>query len=94
MEFYIYGVMLMAAHVGITLAFGLSVQADAARFSSPRILLAKEILYLALSLISLAVGIVLLAAIFALPFRGKMWRILLICAIFYSRRKIWRDCWR
>lgn len=61
--------------VGITLAFGLSVQADAARFSTPRVLLAKEIFYLALSLISLA-------AIFALPFRGDMWRMLTICAIF------------
>lgn len=80
LEFYIYGVMLMAAHVGITLAFGISVLAE--KSASARTILAKEILYLALSLISVMVGMVLLAAVFEMPFRGEMWRMLLICAIF------------
>ncbi len=82
LEFYIFGVMLMAAHVGISMAFGFSVFDDKknSACATVKFIFAKEIFYLALSLFSVMAGIILLAAIFDVPFRGEIWQMLLICA--------------
>lgn len=88
LEFYIYGVMLMAAHVGITLAFGFSVFDDKKNsalfneFGTVKIFAAKEIFYLTMSLLSVMLGMVLLAYFFDMPFRGGILQTLIICAAF------------
>lgn len=84
LEFYIYGIMLMAAQVGICFGFGISIQADKKNpaCSTVKFILAKEILYLALSLFSVIVAITLLAYFFKLPFRAEIWQLLTISAAF------------
>lgn len=69
LEFYIYGVILMAAQFGICVAFSLSLHEDfylQRRFS----LAVKEIFYLSLSLASVLIAVFLLSFVFKLPFRG------------------------
>lgn len=88
LEFYIYGVMLMAAHAGITLAFGFSIFDDKENpalikeFGFTKVLIAKEIFYLALSLFSVVIGINFLAVCFEMPFQGAIWQMILICGAF------------
>lgn len=42
----------------------------------------KVLFYWALSFLSVLIGIVVLAAVFHLPFRGPLWQILSLCALF------------
>ena len=69
LEFYIYGVILMAAQFGICVAFSLSLHEDfylQRQFS----LAVKEIFYLSLSLASVLFAALLLSFVFRLPLRG------------------------
>ena len=82
LEFYIYGVMLMASQIGILIAFGLSLQDDLKDDIKPN-LIAKEIICLCFSMISIMIGMFILATLFNLPFRADISKILLLCAAFY-----------
>ena len=82
LEFYIYGVMLMASQIGILIAFGLSLQDDLKANIKPN-LMAKEITCLSFSMISIMLGIFILATLFNLPFRADVSKVLLLCAAFY-----------
>lgn len=84
LEFYIYGIALMAAQVGISFGFGMSIQSDKndSTCTTPKFILAKEIFYLALSLFSVVIAITLLAYLFKLPFRAEIWQLLIISAAF------------
>lgn len=87
LSFYVYGVMLIAAQIGIMMGYALSVQDDARhgfyrRHGFGRVMAVKVLFYWTLSFISVLIGIVVLAAIFHLPFRGPLWQILSLCAVF------------
>lgn len=81
LEFYIYGVMLMAAAVGITSSFGISIWTDK-KILTAKIIFFKEIFYLALSLISVMIGLIFLLKFFEIPLRGEIWKIFFICGGF------------
>jgi len=85
--FYIYGVMLMAAQIGITMSYALAVQTDVLNGYYQRhgiicVTLAKNLLYWTLSFSSVLLGILVLAGFFDLPFYGSMLKMLFICGIF------------
>lgn len=82
LEFYIYGVMIMASQIGILIAFGLSLQDDLKANIKPN-LMAKEFTCLSFSLISIMIGIFILVTLFNLPFRADISKVLLLCAVFY-----------
>ncbi|MBQ6296551.1 MAG: ABC transporter permease [Selenomonadaceae bacterium] len=86
LAFYMYGVMLMAAQIGMIMGFSMSIHEDfRAGFFRQGILLAlvsKIIFYLALSLLSVALGIFFLTTFGNLPFRGDFGNMILICAAF------------
>ena len=72
LEFYIYGVMLMAAQLGICVAFSLSLHNDLknhSKFSLP----IKEVFYLCLSLLSVLIALILIYKGFDLPLCAKPW---------------------
>ena len=81
LEFYIYGVILMAAQVGISLAFGFSIFDDKKNLTPSKIIF-KEIFYLTLSLISVIFGIIFLSSVYEMKFIGEIWKMILICGIF------------
>ena len=81
LEFYIYGVMLMAAQLGICVAFSLSLHNDLknhSKFSLP----IKEVFYLCLSLLSVLIALILIYKGFDLPLCAKPLQIFLLCAAF------------
>lgn len=82
LEFYIYGITLMAAQVGICFGFALSVHSDDETCATVKNILAKEIFYLGLSVLSLTFAVTLLAYVFKLPFRAEIWQLLIIGAAF------------
>ncbi len=87
LAFYVYGVMLMAAQIGITMAYALSVQDDArqgfyGRQGIVRVMAAKVLFYWGLGFMSVLTGIGVLAGVFHLPFYGSLWQILALCALF------------
>ena len=82
LEFYIYGVMVMASQIGIAVAFGLSLQDDLKENIKPKLII-KEIVCLFFSLISIMIGIFILTTLFNLPIRADISKILLLCAAFY-----------
>ena len=87
LAFYMYGVMLMAAQIGMIMGFSMSIYEDfrAGFFKQHEVLFAlvsKIIFYLALSLSSVALGIFFLATFGNLPFRGDFGEMILICAAF------------
>ena len=82
LEFYTYGVMLMAAQIGMILAFSMSMFEEKKRAPSMRSIAAKEILYLMLSVTSVMLAITILSAVFDLPLRADVSRVLTLCAAF------------
>ena len=86
MAFYMYGVMLMAAQVGMIMGFALSIHGDfrAGFFRRQTLmpLVAKALLYLALSLMSVALVVFFLASFGKLTFRSGLGDMILICAAF------------
>ena len=87
LEFYIYGIVLVAAQIGLIMGFSMSVYDDLKNgFFVERgitiTLFTKEVLYLILSLISILIAIFWLVSIFDLPLRGDFGKILLICTAF------------
>ena len=77
LSFYIYGVMLMAAQIGMIMAFSMSIheewqQCPHSHKGIAKTLAAKGFFYWILSLIAVMLGITLLAGLFDLPFRGSM----------------------
>ena len=81
LEFYIYGVILTAAQLGICVAFSLSLHSDLKyhnQFSLP----IKEGFYLCLSLLSVVIAVLLLYTVFDLPFRADSFQAFLLCAAF------------
>ena len=82
LEFYIYGVMVMASQIGILIAFRLSLQDDLNVNIKPNII-TKEAVCLCCSLISIMLGMLILITLFDLPLRADVSQILLLCAVFY-----------
>ncbi len=87
LAFYTYGVMLMAAQIGMMMAYALSVQGDARKtyyrkHGFLKVTFAKGMFYWLLSFLSVLLGILLLAMVFRLPFHGSWLQILAICAVF------------
>ena len=87
LEFYIYGIVLVAAQIGLIMGFSMSVYDDLKNgFFVERgitiTLFTKEVLYLILSLTSILIAIFWLVSIFDLPLRGDFGKILLICIAF------------
>ena len=81
LEFYVYGVMLMAAQLSICVAFSLSLHSDLnnhSQFSLP----IKEIFYLILSLISVLIAVFFIYKVFDLPFIANPFQIFMLCAAF------------
>lgn len=77
LAFYVYGVMLMASQLGMIMAFSMSMheewrQCPGSHKGIMETLVAKGIFYWVLSLLSVMLGITLLASLFGLPFRGSM----------------------
>lgn len=87
LAFYTYGVMLMAAQIGIMMAYALSVQSDVRKdyyreYGFLRVTFVKGVLYWWLSSIAVFLGILLLVMAFRLPFHGSWLQMLSICAAF------------
>ena len=74
--FYIYGVMVTAAQLGIMLSFSMSIYDDyrskiKLHTTLLRALIAKEIVYILLSSLSLMIALSIILGIFNLPFKGS-----------------------
>ena len=87
LEFYIYGIMLVAAQIGMIMGFSMSVYEDFHNgfFKNRGVLItlvSKEIFYLFMSFVSIVIGMFLLSTIFKLPFRGDLAQILILCFAF------------
>lgn len=87
MAFYMYGVMLMAAQIGMIMGFSMSVYEDLRQgYFEERgtltVFSAKILLYLVLSLLSVLIGIFLLAVIFRMPFHGALWQLIILPTAF------------
>ena len=87
LEFYIYGIMLVAAQIGMIMGFSMSVYEDFHNgfFKNRGVLItlaSKEIFYLFMSFVSIVIGMFLLSSIFKLPFRGDLAQILILCTAF------------
>lgn len=87
LAFYIYGVMIMAAQIGVTMSYALAVQTDARSGYYQQhgiicVAATKILLYWTLSFLSVLLGMLFLAGIFKMPFYGDMAKMLLICGIF------------
>ena len=87
LEFYIYGIMLVADQIGMIMGFSMSVYEDFNNgfFKNRGVLItlaSKEIFYLFMSLVSIVIGIFLLSTIFKLSFRGDLTQILILCTAF------------
>ena len=75
--FYLYGVMLTAAQIGVMLSTALSVWSDAkgtlfAERGIWKTLLAKELFYGAASVLSVLIGLAALVLYFGMPFKGSL----------------------
>lgn len=85
--FYIYGVTVTAAQLGLMLSFSMSVYDDYRRkiklnVTLLRALIAKEIIYIFLSTLSIMIGISIILSVFNLPFKGNPLYFLLIYGAF------------
>ncbi|MCR5758228.1 MAG: ABC transporter permease [Selenomonas sp.] len=85
--FYIYGVILVAAQLSVTLSYGLSIQGDAggeyfSRKGIPRVMAIKIILYWVMSTLALLDGISLLLLLFAIPMKGSILQTVLLLSLF------------
>ncbi|MBR1759893.1 MAG: ABC transporter permease [Schwartzia sp.] len=75
--FYLYGVMLTAAQIGVMLSTALSVWGDARKplFAENGVwktLLAKQSFYGAASVLSMLIGLSVLVLVFRMPFKGSL----------------------
>lgn len=85
--FYVYGVMLIAAQIGITMSYGLAVQGDSRhgyyrRHGLFRVMAVKIGLYWFCSFLSVLLGIGVLIGLFHLPLYGNLGAVLLLCGAF------------
>ena len=87
LSFYMYGVMLMAAQIGMIMGFAMSVYEDLRQDffyqnGIGKVLGAKILLYWFLSLLSVCMAIFILIALFDMPLRGAISKIILLAAAF------------
>lgn len=85
--FYLYGVMLTAAQIGVMLSTALSVWGDARKplFAENGVwktLLAKQIFYGASSVLSMLIGLAVLVLCFQMPFKGSLFSFLPLYAAY------------
>ncbi len=87
--FYLYGVMITAAQLGVTAAFAISQHYDLRKHffcnrNIIRTLLVKELFYGILSLLSVMIGLTIITGVFHMPFKGQVWQFLLLylCFVF------------
>ena len=85
--FYLYGVMVTAAQLGVMLSFAMSIYYDyrskiTLHTSLFKALIAKEIVYSFLSSLSLMIGISIILGVFNLPFKGNPLHFLAIYTAF------------
>lgn len=87
LEFYVYGVMLMATQIGMIMGFSMSMYEDfnAGFFDKGNVeknLAAKSIFYLFMSFGSIVLGMFFLARLFNLPFKGDILTTIILCLAF------------
>lgn len=87
LAFYVYGVMLTAAQLGLALSYALSVQVDSRsgyyqRHGLYQVMAGKIGLYWLCSFLSVMTGIGILVGVFRLPLYGNLGDILLLCGSF------------
>ncbi len=87
LEFYFYGVMLMATQIGMIMGFSMSMYEDFNggffdNGNAEKILAAKSIFYLFMSLGSIVLGMFFLSALFKLPFKGDLFLTMILCLAF------------
>ena len=85
--FYIYGIMLIAAQIGLLISYSLSVQSDARKgyykkHGVLKTMLAKSLLYWFFSMLAVLLGCILLSGLFSLPFNGNTWEMMLLIGAF------------
>lgn len=85
--FYLYGIMLTAAQIGVMISFGLSLHNDKRKgFSTHNnvlyTLLTKEAFYYFFSLLSIVISSVLIMTIFQLPFQIPIFKTYLLLSAF------------
>lgn len=85
--FYIYGIMLIAAQIGLLISYSLSVQSDVRKgyykqHGVLKTMLAKMLLYWLFSMLAVLLGCSLLAGLFSLPFHGNTLGMLLLIGAF------------
>ena len=87
LEFYVYGVMLMATQIGMIMGFSMSMYEDFNggffdNGNAEKILAAKSIFYLFMSFGSIVLGMFFLSALFKLPFKGDLFLTMILCVAF------------
>ena len=85
--FYLYGVMLTAAQIGLMVSFALSVHGDfhnhyMQRRGFWRTLLVKELFYNGVSLFSIFMGLAIITGGFQMPFHGGIKDTFILCISF------------
>lgn len=84
--FYLYGVMVTASQIGLTVSFACSVQRDARRGTLRGRLLpafaGRLAVYLPLHMLSVMAGIAVIIGPFEMPFKGELAEFLLLDAAF------------
>ncbi len=87
LAFYVYGVMLTAAQLGLAMSYALSVQEDSRsgyyrRHGMLRVMAGKMGLYWVCSFCAVLAGIGVLVGLFHLPLYGNLGAVLLLCGAF------------
>lgn len=85
--FYLYGVMLTAAQIGLMVSFSLSIHKDwriglFARWGFARVIAAKELVYVGLSLASMMVALTIITGFFKLPYQGSIGEFIILYLAF------------
>lgn len=74
--FYLYGIMVTAAQLGVMLSFATSINSNLRKKTFPanplKTLVAKEIFYLILSPLSVMFGLIIITGVFTMPFKGSI----------------------
>ena len=87
LEFYVYGVILMATQIGMIMGFSMSMYEDFNggffdNGNAEKILAAKSIFYMFMSFGSIVLGMFFLSALFKLPFKGDLFLTMILCVAF------------
>lgn len=87
LAFYMYGVMLMAAQIGMIMGFSMSVYEDVrqnffARQGVGKVLVAKVLLYFVLSVLSVGTALFILISLFNMPMQGALGKIFCLVGAF------------